>query len=281
MNSELISIIICNYNYGEFLKYAIDSIFDQTYTNFELIVVDDGSTDNSKEIISNYTDSRIKKIFKKNGGQASAFNTGFSASSGDLIAFLDSDDAWQPNKLEQVYTTFGKYPDVSLVQHPLTVIDKNSKIKNVRHPGGLKFGINNFLDEYFKQNHTGFFSASSGLASPRKFLVKIFPLDEGWKICADVLFTRPLPIFGPCMTLPEPLGFYRIHENNYWMNTKEQQKISENQKRYTDYTNYWLKKYGYTQCIDFKLSPQYKNYELKKLPLYHPRRVQSILKRWL
>jgi glycosyltransferase involved in cell wall biosynthesis len=87
----LVSIIINNYNYDRFLAEAINSALNQTYPYTEVIVVDDGSTDNSRQIIAEYGD-RIIPILQPNGKQASAFNNGFAHSKGEIIIFLDSDD---------------------------------------------------------------------------------------------------------------------------------------------------------------------------------------------
>src|SRR5437762_9779476 len=107
---RLASIIIDNYNYGRFLRDAIDSALAQTYPHAEVIVVDDGSTDNSREVIASYGD-RIKPILKENGGQGSAFNAGFAASSGDVILFLDADDLLVSTAAERAVAYFND-PDV-------------------------------------------------------------------------------------------------------------------------------------------------------------------------
>jgi cellulose synthase/poly-beta-1,6-N-acetylglucosamine synthase-like glycosyltransferase len=101
----LASIIIDNYNYGRLLKDAIDSALAQTYRNTEVIVVDDGSTDNSREIIAGYGD-RIIPVLKENGGQASALNAGFAVSQGDVILFLDADDVLLPTAAENAMPCF-------------------------------------------------------------------------------------------------------------------------------------------------------------------------------
>ena len=95
--NPLVSVIIGNYNYGRFISEAIESALNQTYKNFELIVVDDGSTDNSREIIESYGD-KLTAIFQENGGQGRAFNAGFAVSKGEIICFLDSDDYYYPEK---------------------------------------------------------------------------------------------------------------------------------------------------------------------------------------
>src|ERR1700688_3577180 len=96
-----VSVLVSNYNYAEYIAQAIDSVLEQTYQNFELIICDDGSTDNSRTVISGYClrDPRISLITKENGGQASGFNAAFASSTGELMCFLDSDDIFRPAKL--------------------------------------------------------------------------------------------------------------------------------------------------------------------------------------
>ena len=96
----LVSIVIDNYNYGGFVAEAIDSALAQTYPRTEVIVVDDGSTDGSREIIAAYGD-RVRPLLKDNGGQASAFNAGFGLSRGEVILFLDADDALLPTAVAE------------------------------------------------------------------------------------------------------------------------------------------------------------------------------------
>ncbi|HEX9930540.1 MAG TPA: glycosyltransferase family A protein [Pyrinomonadaceae bacterium] len=101
MNQPSVSVIIPNYNYGRFLSEAIDSVLAQTYSNVEIVVVDDGSSDNSLEILAEYEKKGIKVVRQKNSGVGAARNTGVKNSSGDLIAFLDADDVWLPRKIEK------------------------------------------------------------------------------------------------------------------------------------------------------------------------------------
>ena len=114
----LVSIIINNYNYGCFLQSAIDSALGQTYANIEVIVVDDGSVDNSKDIIRGYRD-RIVPVLKENGGQASAFNAGFAKSRGEIICFLDSDDFYALKKVMKIVDLFKISPSAGWVFHGL------------------------------------------------------------------------------------------------------------------------------------------------------------------
>src|SRR5262249_3765636 len=117
----LASIIVNNYNYGPFLRHSIDSALAQTYPNKEVIVVDDGSTDEPRENIASYG-KQIIAVVKDNGGQASAFNAGFAVSRGESVLFLDSDDLLLPSTLEKTVPLL-EDSDVVKVHWPLWVID--------------------------------------------------------------------------------------------------------------------------------------------------------------
>ena len=102
MDLPLVSVIIPVFNGANFIEDSINSVLRQTYSNIEIIVVNDGSTDGTETILNNYS-SKIQKINKTNGGAASARNLGILLSNGSLLAFLDADDVWLPNKLQKQY----------------------------------------------------------------------------------------------------------------------------------------------------------------------------------
>ena len=104
LEEPAISVVLPNYNGSDFLKKAVDSVLAQTFTDFELIVVEDGSTDQSAELLASYSDSRIRVIpLEQNEHICVALNTGLAAARGKYIARIDSDDCWLPNKLEKQY----------------------------------------------------------------------------------------------------------------------------------------------------------------------------------
>ena len=107
--SDMISIIIPAYNAADYLVQTIESVLNQTYSDFELILVDDGSTDRTCEIIKDYQgkDARIKYFYKENGGVSSARNLGLQKATGDFVSFLDSDDLWDKRFLESMYHRLG------------------------------------------------------------------------------------------------------------------------------------------------------------------------------
>ena len=102
--SDMISIIIPAYNAADYLAQTIESVLNQTYSDFELILIDDGSTDRTREIIKDYQckDARIKYFYKENGGVSSARNLGLQKATGDFVSFLDSDDLWDRRFLESI-----------------------------------------------------------------------------------------------------------------------------------------------------------------------------------
>ena len=131
--SPLVSVIVCNYNYGQFLGRAIASALGQSYRSLEVIVVDDGSTDNSMEVIEEYH-SRIRCLHTQHQGQAMALWAGVKASRGDIICFLDSDDVWFPTKVEETVALFNKHERVVWTRHKLSVSDSDLRLLNAEVP---------------------------------------------------------------------------------------------------------------------------------------------------
>ena len=141
LNTPLVSVIIPTYNRAWALKKAIDSVLEQDYKNFELIVVDDGSTDNTEAIIEPYI-GFLKLIQQPNLGVSSARNKGISVASGSLIAFLDSDDYWYPEKLSTQVNFFNANPDAWICQTEETWIRNGKRVnpkKKHKKPSGMIF----------------------------------------------------------------------------------------------------------------------------------------------
>lgn len=128
INKPKVSVIIPTYNTAQYITEAIDSVLNQTYEHYEIIVIDDGSTDNTKEALKDYK-NKIKYIYKHNGGPASARNAGIKNSIGENIAFLDADDLWLPQKLEKQVEYFKTHPDVGLTFSAYLAFDENKSEK--------------------------------------------------------------------------------------------------------------------------------------------------------
>lgn len=210
----LVSIIVDNYNYGRFLREAIDSALGQTYESMEVIVVDDGSTDGSREIIASYG-SQVLPVLKENGGQASAFNAGFLASHGDLVMFLDSDDLLLNHAIERVVTCWK--PEFAKMQFHLECVNANLKRLGIFYP--------NFRDPSPPTDvrplllRTGQYCCppTSGNVFSRAALAAVFPVNESkYRISADGYVLTVTPFYGCVGCLREVLGLYRIHGANAW-----------------------------------------------------------------
>ena len=219
-DSVLVSILINNYNYSNFVGEAIDSALSQSYSNVEVIVVDDGSTDNSREVINSYSD-KIIPIFKQNGGQTSAANFGFSVSRGDIICFLDSDDTFYTDKVKTILNFFkerGGYASNLLIYNCLDVVNSYTESLNQKVPEFIqKECFGNFYDYARKYKFIPFKSApTSGLSISRNLAKQIFPLPEDVYFGLDDFIVRPSALIGEIYGVDHVLGTYRIHGSNNW-----------------------------------------------------------------
>ncbi len=204
-----VSVIIPTYNRAELLKQAIASVLAQTYEDFELIIVDDGSTDDTKSVVESIGDVRIKYIWQTNQQRCVARNTGIAAAEGEYLAFLDSDDLWLSQKLELQLAAIEQHPDAGASHgrcirmgpnleflHPqeLLVSDKEVRCCDVR-------------DTLLTRN----IFASQGVVVRRSLLEKAggfdpaLPHGEDWD-----LWIRLSALTSFCL-VNEPVGIYRVH----------------------------------------------------------------------
>lgn len=224
----LISIVINNYNYGDFVGQAIESALNQSYGNVEVIVVDDGSKDHSREIISSYGD-KITPVFQENGGQAAAFNTGFAHSKGDIICLLDADDLVLQHRAEQVANMFSQHPKIDWFFHESAPIDCNAindtTLTALYNQHAKDFSKVGFETIDFKANLRNaelpyFAPSTSNLCFSRALLEKCFPLPEvkgfsGLAICD--FYLRIVAVWlGIGIKSEDYLGVFRLHENNLY-----------------------------------------------------------------
>jgi glycosyltransferase involved in cell wall biosynthesis len=217
-----VSILISNYNYAEYIAQAIDSVLAQTYQNFELIICDDGSTDNSREVISGYCsrDPRIFLITKENGGQASGFNAAFAASTGELICFFDSDDIFRPLKLSCMVEAHRQAPSAGFGVHRVQRVNKQRRPQGV-WPLGSQLP-DGWRGERMLQDGgvLGYMPPTSGLSLHRTVAERIFPLPESFKVCADQVIIRFAPLLTSLVRRQEVLTEYRLHGANSYERSK-------------------------------------------------------------
>lgn len=214
------SIVIANYNYGHFLRQAIESALTQDWDRLEIIVVDDGSTDNSADVIHSFGE-KITAIFKKNGGQRDANNVGFARSTGDVVIFLDADDVLMPGALRAIASVWRT--GLSKVQVLMERVDAQGrriqnenaipKIRNVipKIPPGLS---SEAIRHWAYETSEYPTPPGSGNAYARSFLEKIFPLDASYDSFTDSTCIAMAPYLGDVETIAAPLVLYRMHGAN-------------------------------------------------------------------
>jgi glycosyltransferase involved in cell wall biosynthesis len=208
----LLSIVIVNYNYDKYIRQAIESALAQSYTEIEIIVVDDGSTDKSRDIIASFG-SRIRPVLQPNGGVTSACNTGWRHARGEALLFLDSDDVILPEMAAKVMAVL-KTTDAAKVQYSLYAVD--GKLNRT----GILFPTYGLSSQNIRRDiaQWGYYLTppQSGNVFRREFLDKILPAPEDgpYVLPMDGYTTGLAGMDGRIVTVDEPLGLYRIHGTN-------------------------------------------------------------------
>ncbi|RMF24139.1 MAG: FkbM family methyltransferase [Cyanobacteria bacterium J083] len=212
-SKPLVSIVINNYNYENFLSEAIESALSQTYQQIEVIVVDDGSSDHSCEVIQQYSDCLIA-VFQENGKQAIALNRGFALSRGEIIIFLDADDYLYPDAVESVVASWK--PNVAKVHYRLTVVDSCKQPLGYSLPqGGQPLSRGQVWQTLLERG--GYRGVPmSGNAIAQAVLAQVFPIPVEYRLTADDYLSTLVPFYGEVIAIDQPLGIYRIHDRNQW-----------------------------------------------------------------
>lgn len=207
----LVSLVIDNYNCERYVRLAVESALAQTHPELEVIVVDDGSQDGSRDILRQYVD-RVDLVFKPNGGQQSALNAGFEHTRGEMVIFLDGDDLLHPEAAAAVATRYR--PDISRYQWYLEIIDGDGRRSGARIPsrpaedGDLEARTLSHGPRAYVCPPT------SGNAWARSLLEQVMPLPEVHKTNADQYLTDTAPLYGRVLTIDRTLGCFRVHGKN-------------------------------------------------------------------
>jgi glycosyltransferase involved in cell wall biosynthesis len=211
---QLISIVINNFNYARYLRQSIDSALAQDYPNVEVVVVDDCSTDGSREIIARYGDRVIPVLAERNGGQAAAFNAGFAASHGTIVMLLDADDYLYPNAATEVERVW--VSGCSKVHYRLDLVSAVGEKIDVYPPPEVRFDSGDVVPRLLEIGRYET-SVTSGSAFSRRVLQRVLPApEEEFRISADGYLATVAPFHGPVIAIERPLGAYRQHEANTW-----------------------------------------------------------------
>jgi glycosyltransferase involved in cell wall biosynthesis len=223
--NPLVSVIISNYNLERFLEEAIDSALHQTYSNVEVIVVDDGSTDDSRRIIAGYG-KRIVAVLKVNGGQTSACNVGFRASKGEIVIFLDADDMLLPATVQRVVAAFQSKLGVAKVQYRLQIVNSSAKRTGEYMPASTSPMPNGDMRHSLIEHGTYTGPATSGNAFAAVVLRRIMPIPENVYRAMrgdgfpDIYLSSLSVMFGQVISLEKPGGLFRVHGGNNYYRTR-------------------------------------------------------------
>ncbi len=219
MKEPLVTVYITNYNYGKYIRQAIESVLSQTFQDFELIIIDDGSTDNSKDIIEEYANNpKIKIIYQQNKGLNVTNNIALKVAKGKYIMRLDADDFLHPEALEKMVTALEKDNELGLVFPDYYIVDAEGNI------------INEFKRHSFDKEVSLLDMPAHGACTMirKSFLKRLGGYDEQYR-CQDgyelwIKFINRYKV----NNINEPLFYYRRHGNNL---TTNEDKILETRKR--------------------------------------------------
>lgn len=178
----LVSVVIPLYNKEPHISHTLNSVLNQTSQEFEIIIIDDGSTDKSAEVVNSFTDPRIRLIKQKNAGVSAARNRGIEEAKADLIAFLDADDEWAPNFLEAILRLRERYPEAGAYSTAYSIL-KDRSIKPAKYSAIPPAPWEGLLPSYFLSTATGEHPVcSSAVCVPKKIFSKVgvFQIGTWW-----------------------------------------------------------------------------------------------------
>ena len=206
-----ITVIIANYNYGRFVGQAIDSALGLDWDDVEVIVVDDGSTDDSREVIARFAD-RVTIIHQENSTQRVARNCGYAVSTGDVIIHLDSDDVLFPSLPRELARVWR--PGISKVQFQMLRIDEEGDSLGSVFPDFTEEPTPEQVRTWAEETSAYPTPPGSGNAYSRSLLDQIFPLDDSCGAATDSACLAVAPFLGDVITVVKPLVGYRVHGAN-------------------------------------------------------------------
>lgn len=250
-----VSVIVTNYNYGAFVEEAVDGALAQTLTPTQVIVVDDGSTDGSPAALAaRYgEDPRVTLLFGENGGQLAAFRRGLAEATGDVVCFLDADDAWRPDYLVQVAELFGKRPDIDFVFSDVELFgQQQARMRFADRAVDLGFTA---VSTYMLMHWYG--APTSALALRRRWAERTLELPEelsaNWRLSADNCLVYGTSVLGARKYyLPTGAVRYRIHGNNGWWGNRTPANEYLNRFRSRCLIEHYARTIGLdARCVDF------------------------------
>ena len=202
------SVVIPAYNRSKVLDRAIISVLKQTFQDFEIIVVDDGSTDNTKDVVDGIKDNRIKYVWQPNQGATAARNTGVKNAQGTYVSFLDSDDAWYDKMLEKQLQVYSEDAEIGCVYSDLEVMEHNGKSHSFSKPLGQN---GNSYKDILSQ---GYMAPTSVLSAKREALIDVGMFDVNLPASQDDDICFKLAKYTKVSYIPEVLAKMYVGQSN-------------------------------------------------------------------
>jgi hypothetical protein len=226
-----VTVLVDTYNHEHFIEEALASVIGQDFPSeeTEILVVDDGSTDCTPEIVRKFG-PRVRLIRKTNGGQASAFNAGIPEARGEIIAFLDGDDWWAPQKLACVVEAMKAETGLGIVGHGVIIVhpDGHEQLEILRD--GFRFQADT-MEGARLISRRGSFLGTSRMTIRAGLLRRIGPVPQVLTVQADEYLSTLAAALAGVRILPETLTYYRLHDSNAFQMTKnDPQKLRRKQE---------------------------------------------------
>lgn len=242
-----VSIIIPVYNGEKYIEETVNSVLNQSHQTFEIIIVNDGSTDNTTLIIENLrnSDPRIKVFQKSNTGVCDSRNRGISEASGNYMIFLDADDIWEKEFLTECLTAFHSDANIQAVYTEGQIIDADSN--NLTSHIGAKTIVS--VDDILAWKE-GYVATPSCTIIKSSLIKEIGNWDTNLSTAADQDFFIRIAALHPIVAIDQPLFRYRVHENNMHQNIKvmeaDHQYVFNKAKECGLFRNFWFKQRCYS-----------------------------------
>ena len=216
-----VSVITAAYNHVHFVRQSVESVLNQTYRDFEHIVVDDGSSDGTAEVLKTFGD-RIKYIRQENRGVHAAINAGIRQATGEYIAILDSDDAWLPHKLERQIPVLDESTKAAAVYSRAYIIDADGKTKDRDNLQGDALNPETAFDDLLRHDPIPILTA----VIKRSCIDEVGGFSETLNAISDWDLWIRISTRWPIVFIPEPLALYRIHGHNSFISLNESGQVN-------------------------------------------------------
>ncbi|MFA6560776.1 MAG: glycosyltransferase [Verrucomicrobiia bacterium] len=210
----MVSVIIPTYNRAQYIAETIEGVLAQTHQDTEIIVIDDGSKDNTGEVVKRFGD-RVRYVWQQNSERAVSRNNGLKLSCGEFVTFPDSDDCWLPETLSEMLDTMKRVPAAGLVAVGCAIVNSDRRVMGTFHPGGNVDGV--VTNAFHQLLHSNIVGSPSAVLLRRSVLDRSGAFDEDRRLIGveDWELWARLSFFGPVVSRRKPLVHYRRHKGNF------------------------------------------------------------------